>query len=103
MRKILVCLLFAFMRLSIRMCAILLESPVMLKFDSRAMRRLREERGLNQTEAAKSAGMNASRWNDIECGGRTNVTVETLGKIATVLGCKPSELLVTDDRARKGK
>jgi transcriptional regulator with XRE-family HTH domain len=76
----------------------------MLKFDSQAMRRLREAKGVNQTVAAKAARMNASRWNDIECGGRTNITIETLGKIAAALGCEPSDLIASDDKPkRKGK
>jgi transcriptional regulator with XRE-family HTH domain len=87
------------------MDTMLLESPAMLRFDSQAMRRLREEKGLSQTEAARAAGMNASRWNDIECGGRTNVTIETLGKIAAVLACEPSDLLATSDekKSRRSK
>ena len=47
-----------------------------------------------QQQAAEKAGMNnKQRWADIESGRRANVTMETLGQIATALGKKSKDLL----------
>lgn len=53
----------------------------------------RKKMGLNQRQAAVAAGISAARWNDIEKGGRTNLRIATLDKIAGVLKCKPKDLL----------
>ena len=55
---------------------------------------LRKARGLTQEEAAKLAGLGTrARWNDVEQGRRTNITMETLEKIAKALKVEPSDLL----------
>lgn len=77
-----------------------LESPAMQELDVARMRALREEKGLTQTQAAAAADMKVSRWNDIESGGRRNVTVETLARIAGVLGCDARELLTPASKKR---
>lgn len=77
-----------------------LESPPMLTLDTVRMAAVREAVPLSQTQAAKRAKMTASRWNDIESGRRSNVTIETLGEIAEALGCDPAELLKSS-RKRK--
>jgi transcriptional regulator with XRE-family HTH domain len=68
--------------------------------DCSKIRKLREGLGLNQEQAATAAGLKAGRsqWNDIESGRRSNVTLETLGKLATALGVDPAELLKTPKR-----
>lgn len=78
------------------------ESAPMLKLDTARMQAIRRELGLTQAQAAEKAGMTLSRWNDIETGGRSNVTIETLGHIAQALDCDPRELL-TDDKRRPKK
>jgi transcriptional regulator with XRE-family HTH domain len=78
-----------------------LQSADMLKLDVARMRSLREAAGLSQTQAAKNAGMTVSRWNDIESGGRSNVTIETLGLIAKSISVDPRELLTP--KAKRGK
>ena len=60
------------------------------------MRRLREERGLSQMEAAKLADVSPQRWNNLERGrslGPSGVTTATLQKIAKALGVSVAELL----------
>ena len=47
--------------------------------------------------------MTQTRWNDIEAGGRSNVTIDTLGVIADALACEPPVLLVKDPPTRKKK
>ncbi len=71
----------------------LLEPLPMQVFDHKRMRELREEAGLTQAAAAKKAAMPQSRWSDVESGARTNVTVETMGRIARALGCHAQDLL----------
>jgi transcriptional regulator with XRE-family HTH domain len=70
------------------------ESAAMLKLNVAKMKELREKIGFTQAQAAAKAGMSVSRWNDIEAGGRSNVTIETLGLIAEALESAPSELLI---------
>lgn len=83
------------------MTADALELPAMLRLNVAKMKKLREALELTQVSAAKRAGMVLSRWNDIESGGRSNVTIETLGVIAVALECDPSELLMSDAKGRK--
>ena len=65
-----------------------------MPLDCRKMRDLRESLGLTQAQAAKLAGLgNSARWNDIESGRRTNVTVASLERIAGALGVKARDLL----------
>jgi transcriptional regulator with XRE-family HTH domain len=55
---------------------------------------LREKKELSQDAAATAAGFTGrQKWNDIEAGRRTNITLETLERIANALGVKPRELL----------
>lgn len=85
----------------------LLESPAMgQELDREKMRELRKGLGLNQTDAATRAGFNGvQQWSDIERGHRPNVTLDTLAKIATALGCTSADLLTPVEKPtkRKGK
>ncbi len=56
------------------------------------MRQLRRERGLAQDRLAAQAGLSASYVGFIERGER-NPTLETIYKLARVLGVAPKELL----------
>ena len=77
------------------------ESRPMWKLDTGRMRELREAVPLTQAQAADKAGMSKTRWNDIEAGGRANVTIDTLGVIADALGCQPADLLKSTRVKRK--
>jgi DNA-binding Xre family transcriptional regulator len=45
-------------------------------------------------QASKAAGFtNAQQWHLIESGRRSNITMDTLGKIAKALGVKSKDLL----------
>jgi transcriptional regulator with XRE-family HTH domain len=70
------------------------ECPPMLRLNVARMKQLREDAGMTQAQAAAKAKMSTSRWNDIEAGGRSNVTIETLGMISAALSCEPADLLV---------
>lgn len=83
------------------MGALLLESPAMQVVDGERMRTRREELGISQTVAAKRAGMTAPRWSDIESGGRTNVKLETLSRIADALDMDARDLLTPREKRRK--
>jgi transcriptional regulator with XRE-family HTH domain len=49
---------------------------------------------MTQGEAARRAGLKSPQhWNAIESGARSNVTVETLEKIAKALKCDQCDLL----------
>jgi transcriptional regulator with XRE-family HTH domain len=66
----------------------------LMGIDFAKMRELREGKGLTQEQAAQLSGMpGRQRWNDIENGRHTNLTLETLEKIATALGVKSKDLL----------
>ena len=75
------------------MLTALLDCPPMQVFNHKRMRELRESAGLTQAQASKRAAMPQSRWSDVESGARTNVTVETMGRIARALGCNAQDLL----------
>ena len=64
----------------------------------RAIRRLREERGLSQEALADLAGVHRTYVGGVERGER-NVTVETLRRFADALEVRPSEILAAADRA----
>ena len=83
------------------MPVVALESPVMQELNVERIRELREKLKLTQTQAAEKAGMSVTRWNDIESGGRRNVTIDTLSVIAAALGCDARDLL-TPKAKRKG-
>ena len=62
--------------------------------DTQKIRALREGLDLTQEQAAGRAGLGGrQRWNDIESGRKSGVTVETLEKIAKALGVKAKDLL----------
>ncbi|HYE18858.1 MAG TPA: helix-turn-helix transcriptional regulator [Tepidisphaeraceae bacterium] len=81
------------------------EPPAALMLDLDKVKTLREALNLSQGDAADRAGLKAGRsqWNDIESGRRSNVTLETLGKIAAALEVDPAELLVKPAAKGKGK
>lgn len=62
--------------------------------DVAKIRQLREDLGLTQDQAAEKSGLGSrQRWNDIESGRKSGVTVETLERIAKALGVKAKDLL----------
>ena len=63
--------------------------------DTARIKSRREELGLTQEAAAAAAGFSGrTAWNNIETGGRTAVTLATLGKLAKALDISPRELLI---------
>ena len=78
-----------------------LESPPMVELNVTKMRTMREAAEMTQVQAAQKAKMSGQRWHDIEAGGRTNITLETLGAIADALGCSASDLLTESKPRRK--
>jgi transcriptional regulator with XRE-family HTH domain len=62
--------------------------------DVEKIRKLRKGRKLSQTEAATLAGLSGvARWSEIESGRMTNITMDTLAKMAKALGVKAKDLL----------
>ena len=62
--------------------------------DTEKMKKLRIKRGLTMTEAAQAAGMSSrQRWYEIESGRLTNITIDTLNRIAAALGVSARDLL----------
>lgn len=67
--------------------------------DFAKIRQLREARGLTQAQAATAAGFDVRPelarqvWYTIEAGRRPNVTIDTLERVAHVLGVTASDLL----------
>jgi transcriptional regulator with XRE-family HTH domain len=62
-----------------------------------ALRRLRVQQGLTQTEVAQAAGLSTHAYGSLErgrapSGGNANPTIDTLLRICAVLGIEPSEL-----------
>jgi transcriptional regulator with XRE-family HTH domain len=58
------------------------------------IRKLREGRDLSQAEAATLAGLSAAaRWSEVESGRLSNITLDTLAKMAKALGVKAKDLL----------
>jgi transcriptional regulator with XRE-family HTH domain len=55
----------------------------------------REKATLTMQEAAERAGLGGKqRWYDIEKGKRPNPSIETMQRVAHVLGCKVDDLLL---------
>lgn len=66
-----------------------------------AMKRIRKERGLRQKDVAEKLGIATHSYTRYECGVR-RPNIDTLLKIADILGVKASELLdETDDKSDK--
>ncbi len=58
------------------------------------IKELREKLKLTQEAAAKAAGLHSKQaWNNIESGRQTNLTLDTLEKVAKALHVKAKELL----------
>jgi len=57
------------------------------------IRARREKRGLTQQQAADAAGMLQHVWSRLESGGRPNPQIDTLRRVARVLGCGIEELI----------
>jgi transcriptional regulator with XRE-family HTH domain len=65
-----------------------------MPLDIAKIKTLREAIPLTQEQAARRAGFSSrQKWNDIENGRRMNLSIETLEKIAGVLGVKARDLL----------
>jgi len=65
-----------------------------MPLDTDKIRALREKLGITQDEAARRAGLGTRQaWNNIEAGRKTNVTLDTLERIAAALGVKSKDLL----------
>lgn len=62
--------------------------------DTKKIEARRQTLGLSQEEAASRAGLaTRQQWHAIESGRNTNVTMETLGRIAQALECDPRDLI----------
>ncbi len=62
--------------------------------DFAKIKRLREQLGITQEEAARRAGLaNRQAWNHFETGRRTDIRLTQLEGIAAVLGVKAKDLL----------
>ena len=58
------------------------------------IRKLRLAAKLTQAEAAERAGLKGKqKWSDLENGRRSNLTIETLERIAKALGVRAADLL----------
>ncbi len=65
-----------------------------MPLDTEKIRQLREELKLSQEDAAQRAGLsNRQHWHQIESGGKPNVTLETLERIAKALKTTPCDLI----------
>ena len=60
---------------------------------SRALKRLREDKGLSQAALAKLSGVAQGYISQMEAGEKKNPGIETLKKIARALGVPVTELL----------
>jgi transcriptional regulator with XRE-family HTH domain len=61
---------------------------------------LRKDRHITQTEIAERLKMSQSAWSRIEKG-FTNLNLEQLTKVATVLGVQPSQIISYADTAKR--
>jgi transcriptional regulator with XRE-family HTH domain len=65
-----------------------------IPLDTAKIRQLREALKLTQEQAAKRAGLSSrQKWNDIESGRQTNLTIELLERVARALGVSAKDLL----------
>ena len=63
---------------------------------------LLEERGMSQSELARRSGITFATVNAMARNRTDGVKLETLDRLARVLGVEPGDLIATD-RKRKGK
>jgi transcriptional regulator with XRE-family HTH domain len=62
--------------------------------DHDKIRRIRIRLDITQEEASRRAGLKSrARWNDVESGRKTNLTISALEAIAAALGVKARDLL----------
>lgn len=59
----------------------------------------RKDLGLNQADLAKKIGVSQSAWSRVEKG-LSNLTVEQLTKVASVLGVAPNQIIAEADQAK---
>ena len=71
-----------------------------MRVDGQQLRRLREERGLNQKHVAIEAKIAVSYISMIEAGIRTDVSANVAGRIATALDVSVSDLRPRAPRIR---
>ena len=64
---------------------------------------LLEERGMSQSELARRAKVSLVTINSIANNRTTQVKLETLDRLARVLGVEPGELIASDRKRGKGK
>lgn len=64
---------------------------------------LLEERGMSQSELARRSKVSLVTINSIANNRTTQVKLETLDRLARVLGCEPGELIAGDKKRGKGK
>ncbi len=65
-----------------------------MSLDTAKIKRLREQLGLSQEEAAKLAGLpGRARWSKLEAGAITNPTLKTIEGMARALKVKARDLL----------
>ncbi|HEV2293568.1 MAG TPA: helix-turn-helix transcriptional regulator [Tepidisphaeraceae bacterium] len=70
--------------------------------DTQKMEARRKSLRLSQEEAAARAGLAGRQaWNNIASGRKSNVTLDTLNKIAGALDCDPRDLIKTNPVARE--
>jgi transcriptional regulator with XRE-family HTH domain len=60
------------------------------------LRRIRHARGMSQDALSAESGVTQATISHIETG-RTIASMDTLKRLAAVLGCKPYELVAWDD------
>ncbi len=62
--------------------------------DTEKIKKLREQLGLTQEQAAKKAGLSSRQaWNNIEAGRQPKLQLDILENIAKALGVKAKDLL----------
>ena len=59
----------------------------------------RKDMGLNQADLAQRIGISQSAWSRVEKG-LSNLTVEQLTKVASVLGVAPNQIIAEADQAK---
>lgn len=85
----------------VSMPAVTLESAAMTKFNAARIKELRKQAKLRQARAAERGGITQGQWSAIESGMNKNPTLDVMDRIAMVLGCKLSDLLVETKGKRR--